>query len=78
MRRAPPVASEGGWLVQQDDERFFVRPGAALVVTEGVKIVGYFHVEEVTDQRWALACGTRSWLWPDLVTGSGGAPTLLR
>jgi hypothetical protein len=50
-RQSWTSAAEAGWLAPRDDERFLVRPGAVLVVTEGVKIVGYFHVEEVTDQR---------------------------
>ena len=39
--------AEAAWLVPQDDERFRVLPGAVIVVTEGTKIVGYFHVGEV-------------------------------
>jgi hypothetical protein len=50
-RQSWTSAVEAGWLAPRDDERLLVRPRAVLVVTEGVKIVGYFHVEEVTDQR---------------------------
>jgi hypothetical protein len=34
--------------VPQDDERFRVVPGAVLVVMEGPRVVGYFHVTEVS------------------------------
>jgi hypothetical protein len=36
-------------LVPLDDERFRVLPGTVVVVTEGPKIVGYFHVEKVAE-----------------------------
>jgi hypothetical protein len=39
--------AEGAWLVPQDDPRFFVAPGAVLVITEGPHPVAYFHVAAV-------------------------------
>jgi hypothetical protein len=42
-------AAEAAWLIPQDDERFRVQPGTVVVVTEGAKVVGYFHVEAVAD-----------------------------
>ncbi|PPK89817.1 hypothetical protein CLV92_1306 [Kineococcus xinjiangensis] len=43
--------AEGTWLVQQDDERFLVHPGTVIVVTEGYKVVAYFHVDTVSSDR---------------------------
>jgi hypothetical protein len=40
-------AARAGWLVEQDDERFRVRPGTVVVVTEGARIVAYYHVDAV-------------------------------
>jgi hypothetical protein len=42
-------AAEAGWLVDQDEARFDVQPGSVMVVTEGSKVVAYFHVESVQE-----------------------------
>lgn len=39
--------AEGWWLVPQEDARFEVRPGSIVVITEGPKVVAYFHVESI-------------------------------
>jgi len=33
------------WLVPQQDPRLEVQPGTVVVVTEGARVVGYFHVD---------------------------------
>jgi hypothetical protein len=48
-RRAWVSAAEAGWLVDQDEARFDVQPGSVMVVTEGSKVVAYFHVESVQE-----------------------------
>jgi hypothetical protein len=56
-RQSWTSAAEAGWLAPQDKERFLVQPGAVPVVTEGRKIVGYFHVE--TGRRPAMSAQYR-------------------
>jgi hypothetical protein len=44
-------AAEGGWLVHQPGDRFRVSVGTVVVITEGPRVVGYFHVDEVAAHR---------------------------
>jgi hypothetical protein len=40
-------SATGWWLAVENESPQAVRPGSVVVVTEGPKAVGYFHVEEV-------------------------------
>ena len=40
-------AAEGRWLVVENDGEQRVEPGTVVVVTEGPRPVGYFHVDRV-------------------------------
>jgi hypothetical protein len=46
--RSPAV---GAWLVVENAGAHEVRPGSLVVLTEGPRTVGYFHVETVTGPR---------------------------
>jgi hypothetical protein len=48
-RKAWVSAAEAAWLVDQGVPRFDVQPGSVVVVTEGPKVVAYFHVESVQE-----------------------------
>jgi hypothetical protein len=39
--------AEGRWLAVENDGAYCVQVGTVVVVTEGAKPVGYFHVDEV-------------------------------
>lgn len=41
--------AEGRWLVVENDGDQLVEPGSVVVVTEGTRVVAYFHVERVRD-----------------------------
>lgn len=51
LRDAEPEAwvspAAGRWLVVENSGPYRVQPGTVVVITEGPKPVGYFHVEEV-------------------------------
>jgi hypothetical protein len=41
--------AEAGWLVVMNEGRQTVTKGSAIVITEGPRVVGYFHVYEILD-----------------------------
>lgn len=41
--------AEGRWLLEENDGEQLVKPGSVVVVTEGARVVAYFHVERVRD-----------------------------
>lgn len=48
-RSAWESCADAGWLVVENSGRFRVQVGTVVVVTEGSRVVGYFHVDEVLD-----------------------------
>ncbi|MGN2635824.1 hypothetical protein ACWEKT_19385 [Nocardia takedensis] len=48
-RAAWSSSAAAGWLVVGNEGPHAVRPGSVLVVTEGPRVVAYFHVTDVLD-----------------------------
>lgn len=48
-RGAWASTARAGWLTVRDDPRFGVQPGMVVVVTEGPRPVGYFHVGRIVE-----------------------------
>ncbi len=46
-RQAWRSRADASWLVVENIAPYEVKPGAVVVVTEGVRVVAYFHVEAV-------------------------------
>ncbi|WP_157555320.1 hypothetical protein [Nocardia crassostreae] len=48
-RSAWQSPASAGWLIVDNTGAYTVQVGSVVVVTEGARIVGYFHVDEVID-----------------------------
>ena len=52
--------AEGRWLVVENDGDQLVQPGSIVVVTEGVRVVAYFHVERLIAASAVATAGPRT------------------
>lgn len=48
-RGAWTSTARAGWLIVPDDPRTRVQPGTVIVVTDGLRTVGYFHVDRIIE-----------------------------